>query len=192
MERVGSNWVSDTLRPVTGQHNEPFRQQVSAAHPMSALNPGISPDDAVGRFGPYGRHWLVTFAVGKHAAERQVIKETSLFFALPGLLSLFPDSPVGVLTRSPIGVASSFARSDLFRRWDYRARYRQMAAGRVPRSAAACPGMPTPRSSPGSPGSGPAPSPTRSGPASPGGSRRTACCATPRPSLSRRPAAAPP
>ena len=26
MERVGSNWVSDTLRSVTGQHNEPFRQ----------------------------------------------------------------------------------------------------------------------------------------------------------------------
>ena len=24
MERVGSNWVSDTLRPVTGQHNEPL------------------------------------------------------------------------------------------------------------------------------------------------------------------------
>lgn len=128
MERVGSNWVSDTLRPVTGQHNEPFRQQVSAAHPMSALNPAISPDDAADRLGSYGRHWLVTFAVGKHAAERQVIKETNLFFALPGLLRLFPGSPVGVLTRSPVGVASSFARGDLFRRWDYRSRYRQLAA----------------------------------------------------------------
>lgn len=128
MERVGSNWVSDTLRPVTGQHNEPFRQQVSAAHPLSALNPGISPDDAADRLGPYGRHWLVTFAAGKHAAERQVIKETNLFFALPGLVSLFPGAPVGVLTRSPIGVASSFARGDLFRRWDYRPRYRQLAA----------------------------------------------------------------
>jgi hypothetical protein len=31
MERVGSNWVSDTLRPVTGQHNEPFRQQLGRA-----------------------------------------------------------------------------------------------------------------------------------------------------------------
>jgi hypothetical protein len=39
MERVGSNWVSDTLRPVTGQHNEPFRQQVSPAreHPVVAV-----------------------------------------------------------------------------------------------------------------------------------------------------------
>lgn len=70
----------------------------------------------------------MTFAAGKHAAERQVIKETNLFFALPALLGLFPGSPAAVLTRAPVGVASSFARGDLFRRWDYRARYRQMAA----------------------------------------------------------------
>jgi hypothetical protein len=128
MERVGSNWVSDTLRPVTGQHNEPLRQQLGPAHPLSALNPGMSPDEPLERLGPYGRHWLVTFAAGKHAAERQVIKETNLFFALPALLALFPDSPVAVLTRSPLGVASSFARGDLFRRWGYRARYRQVTA----------------------------------------------------------------
>lgn len=128
MERVGSNWVSDTLRPVTGQHNEPFRQQLGPAHPLSALNPGLSLDETLARIGPYGRHWLVTFAAGKHAAERQVIKETNLFFALPALLGLFPDSPVAILTRSPLGVASSFARGDLFRRWDYRGRYRQLTA----------------------------------------------------------------
>jgi hypothetical protein len=129
MERVGSNWVSDTLRPVTGQHNEPFRQQVSPVHPLSALNPGLSlEDDALLDLGSYGRHWLVTFAAAKHAPVRQVIKETNLFFALPALLSLFPGSPVAVLTRSPLGVASSFARGDLFRRWGYRARYRQVTA----------------------------------------------------------------
>lgn len=128
MERVGSNWVSDTLRPVTGQHNEPFRQQVDPAHPLSALNPSLSPGAPLERLGTYGRHWLVTFVASKHATERQVIKETNLFFALPALLGLFPDSPVVVLTRSPLGVASSFARGDLFRRWDYRARYRQITA----------------------------------------------------------------
>ena len=128
MERVGSNWVSDTLRPVTGQHNEPFRQQVSPSHPLSALNPGLSLGDSPPDLGPYGRHWLVTFAAAKHAPVRQVIKETNLFFALPALLSLFPGSPVAVLTRSPLGVASSFARGDLFRRWGYRARYRQLTA----------------------------------------------------------------
>ena len=127
MERVGSNWVSDTLRPVTGQHNEPFRQQLSPAHPLSALNQDLSLD-APPDLGPYGRHWLVMFAATKHASVRQVIKETNLFFALPALLNLFPHSPVAVLTRSPLGVASSFARLNLFRRWDYRTRYRQVAA----------------------------------------------------------------
>ena len=28
-ERVGSNWLSDTLRPLAGKHNEPFRQQLA-------------------------------------------------------------------------------------------------------------------------------------------------------------------
>lgn len=127
MERVGSNWVSDSLRPVTGQHNEPFRQQVSPAHPLSSLNPGPSPGEEL-RPGPHRRHWLVTFAAGKYAPVRQVIKETNLFFALPAFLALFPGSPAAVLTRSPLGVASSFARGDLFRRWGYRDRYRQLTA----------------------------------------------------------------
>ena len=38
-ERVGSNWVSDSLRPAAGQHNEPFRQQIGPDHPWSAVNP---------------------------------------------------------------------------------------------------------------------------------------------------------
>lgn len=129
MERADSNWVSDTLRPVTGQHNEPFRQQGSPAHPLSSLNPGMSPGDAALRLGSYGQHWLVTFAVGKHALARQVIKETNLFSGLPEFLALFfLDSPAAVLTRSPLSVASSFARGDLFRRWGYRAKYRQITA----------------------------------------------------------------
>jgi hypothetical protein len=37
-------------------------------------------------------------------------------------------SPAAVLTRSPLGVASSFTRGGLFRRWGYPARYRQLAA----------------------------------------------------------------
>jgi UTP-glucose-1-phosphate uridylyltransferase len=56
------------------------------------------------------------------------VKETNLFFALPTLLALFPEAPVAVLTRSPLGVASSFTRGDLFRRWAYRGRYQQMVA----------------------------------------------------------------
>jgi formylglycine-generating enzyme required for sulfatase activity len=39
---------------------------------------------------------------------------------------LLPDAPVLVLSRSPLGVASSFERGGLFRRWGYGARYQQM------------------------------------------------------------------
>lgn len=126
-ERVGSNWISDTLRPVLGQHNEPFRQQLGASHPLSPLSPrlvGLSGD--LPALGSLGRHWLVTFAASKYGTTRQAVKETNLFFALPGLLALLPDAPVLVLSRSPLGVASSFERGGLFRRWGYGARYRQM------------------------------------------------------------------
>ena len=68
----------------------------------------------------------MSFAVAKYGPARQVVKETNLFFALPALLALLPRSPVLVLSRSPVGVASSFVRGDLFRRWGYRSRYQQM------------------------------------------------------------------
>jgi len=131
-ERVGSNWLSDTLRPLMGQHNEPLRQQLGPAHPFSTLNPNVATLTSTGldpeRLKVFGRHWLLAFALSKHTPVRQVVKETNLFFALPLVLALFADSPVAVLTRSPLGIASSFARSDLFRRWGYRARYQQLVA----------------------------------------------------------------
>jgi formylglycine-generating enzyme required for sulfatase activity len=127
-ERVGSNWLSDTLRPVMDQHNEPFRQQLGAGHPLSALNADAVPLAQITgtTLGTYGRHWLVTFVTSKYSPARQGVKETSLYFALPALLALFPASPVAVLSRSPLGVGSSFRRSALFTRWDYRSRYQQM------------------------------------------------------------------
>jgi hypothetical protein len=124
-ERVGSNWISDTLRPVLAQHNEPFRQQLAPEHPWSALNPRLA-DPPAAMCSGLGRHWLVNFAVAKYGPHRQVVKETNLFFALPGLLSLLPGALVLVLSRCPLGVASSFSRGDLFRRWGYRTRYHQM------------------------------------------------------------------
>ena len=126
-ERVGSNWISDALRPAAVQHNEPFRQQIGPAHPWSALNPGfVGCENGLPAIGALGRHWLVSFAVSKYGQARQVVKETNLFFALPVLLALLPGAPVLVLSRCPLGVASSFARGDLFRRWGYRARYQQV------------------------------------------------------------------
>ena len=110
-ERVGSNWISDTLRPVMGQHNEPFRQQLGAAHPLSPLNPALASLSGGAELGSLGRHWLVTFTAAKYATSRQAVKETNLFFGLPGFLALFPGAPVLVLSRSPLGVASSFIRA---------------------------------------------------------------------------------
>ena len=101
-ERVGSNWISDTLRPVLGQHNEPFRQQLAADHPLSPLNPRLTGfiGGDLPTLGHLGRHWLVTFATSKYGAARQAVKETNLFFAVPALLALLPGAPVLVLSRT--------------------------------------------------------------------------------------------
>ena len=84
-ERVGSNWISDTLRPVMAQHNEPFRQQLGAAHPLSPLNPAWSASVAVARAGQPGAALAGELRRRKYVTSRQVVKETNLFFALPGL-----------------------------------------------------------------------------------------------------------
>jgi len=129
-ERVGSNWLSDTLRPVMPQHNEPFRQQLGSLHPLSPVNPYCVEIEQVPRalLGVLGWHGLVEFVVAKYAPVRQLVKETNLFFSARSLLRLFADAPAVVPTRSPLGVASSFLRSDLYRRWGYGDRYRQMVA----------------------------------------------------------------
>ena len=129
-ERVGSNWLSDSLRPVMPQHNEPFRQQLGPDHPLSPVNPFAIDVEQVHRklLGKLGWHWLAEFVLSKYGPVRQMLKETNLFFATATPLRLFPDAPAVVLSRSPLGVASSFARSNLFSRWDYAARYRQMVS----------------------------------------------------------------
>ena len=127
-ERVGSNWFSDTLRAAVTMHNEPFRQQLHPTHPFSALNPDLVRIENLrtADLHPFERHWLVTFVLSKYGAERHLVKETNLFFALHNVLALFPDAPIVVLTRSPLGIASSFARGGLFDRWDYSGRYSQL------------------------------------------------------------------
>ena len=78
----------------------------------------------------------MTFAAGKYATTgRHLVKETNLFFAT-GVPrgSLFPASRIVVLTRSPLGVASSFTRGRLWYRWRYAGRYAQLVAtARQPR-----------------------------------------------------------
>ncbi len=88
MERVGSNWVSDTLRPVTGQHNEPFRQQVGPAHPLHGRhpapgertrialfptrvrNPAEEESITYGHFNRQFRQWLGSLDLGGHVAHQ--------------------------------------------------------------------------------------------------------------------------
>ena len=93
-ERVGSNWLSDTLRPVMPQHNEPFRQQLGAPHPLSPVNPYGVGDDRVPRalLGRLGWHALVESVVAKYAPVRHLVKETNLFFTTRSLLRLFADA----------------------------------------------------------------------------------------------------
>lgn len=127
-ERVGSNWLSDTLGVWWQQHNEPLRQQLDPTHPLSSTNPDPVVDLGRAELSGLGRHWLITFVIGKYAPARQVVKETNLFFATRPLLDLFPDSPVVVASRSPLGVASSFSRGGLFTRWCYQERYSRLTA----------------------------------------------------------------
>ncbi|MFE6549629.1 hypothetical protein ACFVHS_14720 [Streptomyces sp. NPDC057746] len=132
-ERVGSNWLSDSLRPVMPQHNEPFRQQLGREHPLSPRN-RVPVDLGGAALSALGRHHLACALSDLYGSPRHLVKETNLFFATDTVLQLLPDSPIVVLTRAPIGIASSFERGGLWERWAYGQRYAQVAASaRSPR-----------------------------------------------------------
>ena len=125
-ERVGSNWALDSLRHATIQHNEPVRQQLGHDHPLSPLHLGKGEDHGLGS--PLAEHWVRCFVQDKKTGGRHVIKETNLYFATAPLLRLFSDAPVVVLSRSPLGVVGSFARTGLWERWGYDGLYRRITA----------------------------------------------------------------
>ncbi|MFJ7489651.1 sulfotransferase [Streptomyces sp. NPDC097727] len=126
-ERVGSNWLSDSLRGEMPQHNEPFRQQLSRKHPMSPSD-RVPLDLTDGAWlGELERHHLACALSDLYGHPRHLVKETNLFFSTDTVLTLLPYSPVLVLTRAPVGIASSFARSRLWKRWGYDERYAQVA-----------------------------------------------------------------
>ncbi|RMB87002.1 SUMF1/EgtB/PvdO family nonheme iron enzyme [Streptomyces shenzhenensis] len=132
-ERVGSNWLSDSLRQAMPQHNEPFRQQLSREHPLSPAD-RVPPSLHETGLGGLDRHQLVCALCDLHGPDRHLVKETNLFFAVDTVLGLLPRSPAIVLTRAPIGIASSFARGRLWERWRYGDRYAQVSASaRAPR-----------------------------------------------------------
>lgn len=126
-ERVGSNWLSDTLRAVMPQHNEPFRQQLSRQHP---LTPGdrVPTDLTTATLPPLGLHHLACALDDLYGEPRHLVKETNLYFATSTVLRLLPASPVLVLTRAPLGITSSFQRGNLWDRWRYPQRYTQLSS----------------------------------------------------------------
>ncbi|MEW2087839.1 hypothetical protein AB0932_07235 [Streptomyces sp. NPDC006682] len=73
------------------------------------------------------QHHLACALSDLYGRPRHLVKETNLFFSTDTTLTLLPYSPVLVLTRAPVGVASSFARGRLWRRWGYNERYAQVA-----------------------------------------------------------------
>lgn len=125
-ERVGSNWISDRLRVIMPQHNEPFRQQLHG----HLLTLGVGdPPTAVGAVSSaLGGHHLTCALADLYGRPRHMVKETNLFSETATVLTLLPHSPVIVLTRAPVGIAGSFQRGGLWERWGYADRYAHLAA----------------------------------------------------------------
>ncbi len=129
-ERVGSNWFLDTLANSVHTHNEPFRQQLHGSHPLStAISRPIGVADySLSEMHPYERYWLTNFVTSKYGVIPQAVKETNLFFATQNFVDLFPHSKAVILSRSPVGIAGSFADNNLFKKWNYAERYNQLKA----------------------------------------------------------------
>ncbi|WP_434592625.1 hypothetical protein [Streptomyces sp. A5-4] len=86
-ERVGSNWLSDSLRGTMPQHNEPFRQQLGREHPLSPGNRVPPSLQGTGLTG-LGWHHLLGALSDLHGKPRHLVKETNLFFATDTVLAL--------------------------------------------------------------------------------------------------------
>jgi hypothetical protein len=129
-ERVGSNWLLDTLNSCVHTHNEPFKQQLGKESAYSTLATHL--EDVQSPLSlqknPFIRYWLETFVATKYGTVDHAIKETNLFFALKNFTILFSDAPVLVLKREPLGIFSSLMSQDLFSQWHYVQRYEQLHA----------------------------------------------------------------
>jgi len=127
-ERVGSNWLLDTLNQYLHTHNEPFKQQLSEESNFSTMSPKLEniENSLTNSDSQPSSYWLETFVTTKYGTIDHAIKENNLFFALENYLKFFPDSPILILKRDPLGILSSFIDQDLFNKWDYEKRYEQL------------------------------------------------------------------
>lgn len=106
---------------------------MSREHPLSPAD-RVPPSLHEAGLSGLGWHQLVCALCDLHGPDRHLVKETNLFFAADTVLGLLPWSPAIVLTRAPVGIASSFTRGGLWERWRYGDRYAQVSASaRAPR-----------------------------------------------------------
>jgi hypothetical protein len=127
-ERVGSNWLLDTLNQHVHTHNEPFKQQLSEESEFSTMSPQLESIEKplTSDKDPFPSYWLETFVAAKYGTIDHAVKENNLFFALENYLKFFPDTPILIVKREPLGILSSFIDQDLFDKWDYEKRYEQL------------------------------------------------------------------
>ena len=127
-ERVGSNWLLDTLNQCAHTHNEPFKQQLGKDSDYSTMSSQLQhiESSSSNKIHPFSSYWMETFVSTKYGTDGHVIKETNLFFAIKNFIALFPDSPILILKREPLGIFSSFVSQDLFCQWHYEERYYQL------------------------------------------------------------------
>ncbi|MDB5165989.1 MAG: hypothetical protein JWM37_61 [Candidatus Saccharibacteria bacterium] len=122
-ERVGSTFYIDQLEKENIVHNEPYKLLLPSEWPIAKGYDGqlTSVDEFFesGDVSELDKHWMRNFVASLHYPGHQYVKETNLYLALPQFLDIFPYSNVELLTRHPIGIVSSFQRSDLYHRWGY-------------------------------------------------------------------------
>lgn len=122
-ERVGSTFYLDQLERGHTVHNEPYKLLLPGHWPIARNFPGKlqSIDDFFGSsdIQEADKHWFRNFVLSLNVPGNQVVKETNLFFVLPQFLECLPDSNISILSRNPMGIASSFKRNSLFERWGY-------------------------------------------------------------------------
>ncbi len=138
LPRSGTNWTVDALK-VEGTRilQEPLwlhnggQYEQNPLHPMRASTVA----DVSAELGhkalandPYGQLLTKNFLawINETDGRNHLFKETDGFFHLEWLLASIPDLKILLIQRDIRGIVSSFKKGDLFEKWGYRARLREL------------------------------------------------------------------